>query len=298
MDILSYFKSLVTVVKKSAVLEDGRVTEQELKQKVIPAWEEAVKQFRGKAALQSTLATEKAKIYARMVGGTPKNMPEEILDRLKRLHGIMGVVRVTVEHSFEDVMVADGMSVAKLNVIKIMETGSFLSRYSLHFLNYLYVVETAEQMGDDTYIKDHISKGQLQWIEENFITYCQLSAALCIKPEQVSKLLAALPETHLGMDPQAATSMLGEKVVNPLGVMGFSPTTSNPIYHFRLFIAEYQANRYKEAVELKTTLELRLLNLRRRQDGHADAKLEADIQYTQGRLDRVSEEIREVEEQS
>lgn len=294
--ILEYIKSLVKVIKKPAILEDARVTEQELKQKVIPAWTDAEVQFRGKGALVSDQAAALTAPFSRIVGGKPGDMPETILDRLKKLMSILSLSQGIVEKNFEEVTVADGMSILKINMIKIVESAGFISRYSLHLLNYLYVVETAAKTGEPLYVRDHLSLGQQKWIEENFQTYCQLMSALCIPEKQAEKLIEQMPDAVLGLDPSAVTSMLGEKAVNPMGIMGFASSSSNPIYHVRLFFAEYQATRYKEAVALKTVLELRLLNLKRKQEGSFDAKVEKEIEYHQSRLDAVTEKIRQAEE--
>lgn len=296
MAILEYIKSLVTVIKKPAVLEDIHITEQELKQKVIPVWVEAEKQFRGKNALGSSEALEMSKTFGRITGSNPRDMVDSIVDRLKKLQGILVLARTLVERTFEETTVADGMTIMKINMVKIVDSAGFISRYSLHFLNYLYIVETAMKMEDPNYIKDHLSVGQMQWINDNFLTYCQLVSKLCVNEKQAEKLIEGMPDAVLGLDPSAVTSMLGDKTVNPMGIMGFSPTSSNPIYHIRLFIAEYQTTRYSEAVELKTVLELRLLNLKRKQDGQFDARTEREIEVTQSRVDGLSEKIRQAEE--
>ena len=56
-----------------------------------------------------------------------------------------------------------------------------------------------------------------------------------------------------------------------------------------------QANRYKRAKELKSVLELRLLNLQQQQSGNADATLDREIEIIQSRIDSLDEKIRKAE---
>jgi hypothetical protein len=62
-----------------------------------------------------------------------------------------------------------------------------------------------------------------------------------------------------------------------------------------MIVAEYQVARYKEKKELKSILELRLLNLKKTIDGSGDAALEKEINYTQSRIDKLNEQLRKAE---
>ena len=81
-----------------------------------------------------------------------------------------------------------------------------------------------------------------------------------------------------------------------MNILGFTTVSSNPIYHLRLLVAEAQANRYKEASELKQVLELRILNLAKANQNSPDAHLQKEILYTQSRVDAATAKMREYEE--
>ncbi|MOA51277.1 hypothetical protein D3C78_1744100 [compost metagenome] len=74
---------------------------------------------------------------------------------------------------------------------------------------------------------------------------------------------------------------------------GIIPVRLNPIYYVRMAIAEWQVNRYKAAVEEKRALEYRLLVLK---DGSKDAKIEQEIVYTEGRLQKLNKKLNDMEE--
>ena len=166
----------------------------------------------------------------------------------------------------------------------------------MHLLNYVYIHETAAITKDEFYIKDNMSKGMINYIEDNFPQFCELIGIVGVDEKKINTILEDIPDIAFGTDPEATVTTLGEKVVNPIGVLNFGPATSNPIYHIRLIYAEYQANRYKENVDLKRVLELRLLNLEKAYSKNPDAKLEKEIQYTQSRVDKLTNTIRQAEE--
>ena len=296
MRILQYFKSLLRNIKKNTLIEDARVTSASLKNTVIPAYEDADKHFRNKdftsdevRALEKRFTTSDGiKRNEGLINGT--------LDRLTKVHDIVDLCLRVVGDKFEENTVIQGITVLKLNVIRLMESSGFLARYSMHLLNYIYIHETAAITKDEFYIKDNLSKGAIAFVEDNFAQFCELISILGVDEKKIDKALNEIPDIAFGTDPEATVTTLGEHVVNPIGVMNFSPTSSNPIYHIALMIAEYQANRYKENVDLKRVLELRLLNLQKASKANPDAKLEKEIEYTQSRVDKLSDVIRRAEE--
>lgn len=296
MKIIEYIKSLVVAIKKPTILEDARITSSELKLKSIPSYKSATKYFKGNKpfeapenkALDDTFNTLNK-------GGGRTNLVASIFGRLESMLELVELLTTLADKRFEQTTMIGGITIQKLNIIKLLDSASFISTYSMHLLNYIYVHETAKLTGDPSYIRDNLSPGLIKWTEANFNAFCQLILSMT-NEKDVIKVVENIPDVAIGNDPEATMSTLGEKVVNPLFVMGYAPTSYNPIYHVRLMIAEYQVARYKQAVELKTVLELRLLNLEKANDKTPDTKLEQEIAYTQSRVDRLNESIRKTEE--
>jgi hypothetical protein len=160
----------------------------------------------------------------------------------------------------------------------------------------VYVHEVAAINADPMYIRDNLSPGQIKEVQANFADFAKAISIFGDDAKKVEQLFEAMPDVSFGKDPEMTAQTLGENKVNPFGVMGFSRATLNPIYHVRLMIAEYQADRYKEAQELKQVLELRVLSLEYANKKMPDVKLEKEIEYTQSRIDRLAEKIRKAEE--
>jgi hypothetical protein len=63
-----------------------------------------------------------------------------------------------------------------------------------------------------------------------------------------------------------------------------------------MVVAEWQSNRYKANKDKKKTLELRLLHLKLQNEGKDDPKIEKEINYIQGRVDKIERYLKDVEE--
>ena len=294
MKIIQYLKSLVSSIKKQTLEEDARITAAELKLKTIPAYEEANKAFRSKKFASSEVQAIEAS-FRRFAPGNG-NLVGMILPRLERVEDLMEICTGVVEKRFENTTLVDGITVLKLNVVKLLDSSAFISRYALHLLNFIYVHETAVTTGNPQYVGDNLNAGQIKWISDNLVPFAQLINAVAIDKQDVARIIDNIPDVAMGTDPEATVGMLGERGVNPMNILGFTTVSSNPIYHLRLLVAEAQANRYKEASELKQVLELRILNLAKANQNSPDAHLQKEILYTQSRVDAATAKMREYEE--
>ena len=111
------------------------------------------------------------------------------------------------------------------------------------------------------------------------------------------RTVRAVPDVLVNEDTEAALATFGALKIDPTGVHNLQGFAMNPIYHIGLIVAEYQSNKYKENKELKSNLELRLMNLVSIRDtGQADPGVEREIEMVQSRIDKLSESIRKQEE--
>jgi hypothetical protein len=127
--------------------------------------------------------------------------------------------------------------------------------------------------------------------------FCLAVNALGQDKNRIEKAIDNIPEVLLSIDTgEVVVGTFSQDRLDPLALHAFSSTTSNPIYHIRMVFAERQVAKFKRNKELKKVLELRLLNLMSLREDKEDAKLEHEIQYTQGRVKNLDFEIRKMEE--
>lgn len=295
MSFIAYLKSFLPQFSKDRVSELARINQSEIDTLVIPSYKEAEMGLRGRN-FKSKSIQDFSNVFKQNVGmSNGDNIVTAILKAMERVSANNKYVSEKTDNTFESEIVIAGVSVLKVNLIRLLELNSFVSRYAMRFLNYIYILETEATNADPRYTKDSLSMGEIAWLEKNFLDFCFALRAVSKSEKEVTKLIDNIPDVVLGDSAEMMIQTIGEAKTDPFNTKIIAGFTSSPIFHVRLIVAQYQANRYKEQKELKAILELRLLNLKNSQQGKPDASVEKQIVYIQSRVDRLSEELRKAE---
>jgi hypothetical protein len=297
MKIIDYFRSLLPSFEKSRITEDARVTYSSVENSSIPTYKEAEKVFTS-FVFRSKKIKDLVPVFNRITESPAKNNIVLSISRfLSKLLDHQSIVREKIESVFEDAVITEGMGCLKGNLIRILEVTAFLSDYATRFLNYIYIHETAEAKGDESYVKDNIVPAEEQYIQENFVLFCTFMKYMSIDKEKLKRTLDNMPDVLLNANnANVIGGTFGEAKLDPLLICGFGASIGNPIYMIRLNIAEMQVGRYKQRQELKKVLELRLLNLNMQLEQNPSAQLEREIEVTQGRVDKLTYALKKTEE--
>jgi hypothetical protein len=170
-----------------------------------------------------------------------------------------------------------------------------VSRFSRKFLLYVFVCETAQYEDGGTTITDSLSPAEIEYIKANFVTYCTALNAVCNQPQTVRKMLEDVPDIVISSENVGAlSSTLGEAKLDPMN-MKLIPIWLNPIYHVGMFVAEWQADRYKAAKEELRLVQLRKLNLEKVSQGKPDAHVQKEIAYLETRIQGMNYKIAKME---
>lgn len=295
MSFINYLKTFLPQFSKDRIAELGRINQSELDIYVIPSYKEAESGLKNRDFKSKTIKNFSSTFKQNVKGESGDNIVVAVRKALERVSDNNKFLSAKTDVNFESEIVIAGVTVMKANIIRLLELNSFVIRYSMRFLNYLYILETEATNADPRYVVNSLSAGEIAWVEKNFLDFC--FAMRCVaKPEkEVTKIFENIPDIVLGDSPEAVVSAIGEARVDPFNTKNVSGFTSSPIFHVRLIVAQWQANRYKEQKELKTILELRLLNLKNVQENKPDASVEKQIEYMQSRVDRLADELRKAE---
>ena len=294
MLMLKFVKSLLPKFGKDRLQEDINLVQTEIQNTVIPAYESA-------ASALAKLQSKEAKDFERQWFSNVKqakrtNLVTSIKDRLSVILDSVSMLEKVSETEFESEVVTAGLTVRKATIVRLVEVGGFVSTYAMRFLNYLYVLETSELKDGEQYIKNNLTPGEINLLKNHFFEFCVAVNAMARDKRQLEKVLTEVPEILVSDRGEAALKVFGEAKVDPTGVFRVKGFTYNPIYHIGLIIAERQANRYKLAKELKSILELRLVNLQQIRSGNPEANVDREIEMVQSRIDALDEKIRKDEE--
>lgn len=296
MNILNYVQALLPRIDKSSIMEDIRITKGEFDQIVLPTYEEAAKfskVFVFKSADTETTFKEFNKNYRSQLRSKESNTIAEIGSALKVCRANLGVLEEAIEKLLEETSVTEVITARKAVMLRAAEQFSFISRFATDFLNLVYTYEHMER-GINTI---EVSVYATKFVIPNIANFARLLETYSRDTDMFTQQLDAIPEVIInkkGYD--AITSLHKRDTIEPFNSAALVSFQMNPIYHFRLMIAEWQANRYKSYKDKKKALELKLLNLKLLNDGKKDIKVEKEITYIEERVASLEYSIAKMQE--
>lgn len=301
MKMSDYVKTLAPELTKEVVLEDARLTVTRLKDDILPAYEQAAKlmvkwKFNDEAIRNAQSEFKKTWVNhkdTRMVA--PSDNFIVILSKcipvfVRNLEKVSEIIADTWS---EDVR-PKGLTFKNANLLQFVEISSFVSKYMLSLLDFVYVSETAA-VDEDTKVDDNFNQKQLENIKSNYAAFLDGVNICGYRDGQIEELLNVIPDiTVHGTSEDSIKSAHGQKSTDPMN-MSFIPISLNPIYHIRMGIAAWQISNFKASKEEVKLLQLRLLYLQRAADGKKDARLEKEISYLKDLVDEHQYKIAEME---
>lgn len=293
MKIPSFITSILPSFGKDRVTEDLRLTRTEYKDVTIPAFHQASTAFKG-CKFKSPLLQDQLAVFGRMVKGKG-NIVDAIGALLPDALKNLDACEELIEKTFSEEIAGAGLTYQKANLLQFAECLHFVSRFSRKFLLYIFVCETAEYEDGGTTIADSLSPAEIEYIKTNFVTYCTALNAVTNQTATVHKLLSDVPDIVITSDNyDSLASTVGEKKLDPLQ-MKLIPVWLNPIYHIGMFVAEWQAERYKASKDELRLVQLRKLNLEKLQEGKPDAHVQKEIAYLETRIQGLNYKIDKME---
>lgn len=298
MKLLSFAQSLLPRLEKDRIVEDLRVTISELGEVVAPNYSAASDFFK-----TSKFASDNNKDFSDYfvrkfdyngISKTP-NFVTDINKRLPNVKKNAEYIQEQIEAILEKDVISDGLTARKTILIRGAEHISFISRFASDLLNYVYIHE-ANEIGTDIDESMQLAPAMRAHIDKNFGVFASLLSHYGVEPKKFVSMFADIPEIVLSSKTQnSIAGLYKEHDIDPFSAAYVAGFTGNPIYHLRLLVAEWQSNRYKANKDKKKMLELRLLHLKLLAEKKNDTKIQSEIEYVQGRVDRIERYLREVE---
>lgn len=294
--IQNFLQNLLPKFGKDRLDEDLRITVGTIENSVLPAYKNAIPTFNIGFTSSVLLSLEKDfGKYSKVKKSS--SLVKTIYEGMENSLDFMKGIQKVLDTQFDESIVADSLTGLKANTIQCLETASFISTYSLKFLNFIYVHEAAELNKDDSYITDQMSAGDIKYIINNFEAFSKGFAIISGNSKTIEKTLSDIPDVVVNSDNvQSMSAMLGSTKLDPLGFSSVVGFTKSPIYRLRMIVAEIQVKRYNQNKELKAILECRQLHLDSIKDGTDNPVVQKEINVIRSRLDRINAEIRSFEE--
>lgn len=289
MKVENYVRSMLPSMEKVQIKEDLRNLREELDNKSIPPFVNAVEYFNKDYAFKSKDILALQKIVDRRVDDKSKNLIMLSLKALEQSSKNVGVVIDLVEEHYSNDVVRDGMTYLKVSINQYIESMSFMSIFARRLLLVTYGLEG---MGSGK--ADAALSRDLRWIEKRFSDFLVCVKANLKREKVIKKELEAIPD--MVVKPEAAAVVresVGADKIDPNG-FGFISATLNPIYHLRMGWTKWQVHRLRVAEEEKELLNFKLAQLINERDGKKDAKLEEIIERYEARVETLQYQIKEM----
>lgn len=293
MKIQKFLSLMLPSFERSRLTEELGVLRSEIEEITLPPYI-SVKEHYGRNKLHAKQCQNFDREFGKKV--SPKmgsyNYLYVICTVMEGMEERLATIEKMVNKAFAQDVGSSAISFTRANLIQYLEVASFASRYARRLL--LWSLSEEQSDGKTGYtLPKAMSKAEERWVwdnRENFIQACRI---LYIAPRQLESSFAAIPDMVVAADEVAMIEQtLGATKTDPLG-FGLIPVRLNPIYYVRIAVAEWQVSRYKAALEEKRALEYRLLALK--EERAPDARLQQEIAYTEGRLQKLNKKVTDME---
>jgi hypothetical protein len=294
MTPLAFVKSLLRITPKDRVAEDYRITMNELKERVIPAFRNAVTFFDTDKPRSKLYEELNKRFSISITQGKSMTILKTINEGLKAVVDNTESVYKQFDKETGADIAADSMTYSRASMLQLLEAASFVSNFSLIILNYIYVIETAEREKKDP-MKEFLP-AELEQMKKRFDDYTKAFRALTTPNSVLVKRINEIPNAIVNDDSVASMRVtMGDSKTDPFA-MGLIGTKFNPFNLFGTLIAEMQAARYKMNKEKLSLFQMRKYNLEQIAKGAPDATVQREIQYLEDRIRKLEYQIAQAEE--
>lgn len=293
MNLKSFFNSLLPSFERSRIVEDIELIRKEVVDVLFPALKTAITTMAGK----SWSDNEANAFNSTFTAALPQFRREGFLGGAQRIFSDLpakldAIDKMVIEIFAKDVT-KDTITYRKAAILQYLDTVRFAVKFTGRQLLRLTALETAAL--NRAPFSEPFAPAETAWLKANEATYLQVMKLLAQHPKDLAALLEEIPDIAVVPDRvDLVKQTVGLDKIDPLK-MNFLPPNLNPFYSLRLLYTEYQVKRYEIQVEEKRLLELRLLAMKEAMAGKQDPRLAQQIEYTEGRLQRLGYKISEME---
>lgn len=294
MKILKFLGSLLPSFERSRVSEDVASLREEVVENIIPSAHAAAALTRGKK-IQSSFGQNWSALFWAVLKEGPRLKDRNFFDGVEWLfHSIpdkLDVINKLVDEMFAKDVTRDTMTYRKASVIRYLEIVRFCAEYASRGMLRLLAAEANIAEGKPEAVDAQLTPAELAWFNNNQAAFFDSLRILQISPSDLQQTIDSIPDVTVV--PEKASMIretVGENNLDPMR-LGLLNARHNPIYHIRMMTAEHQVRKYKAKKEEKRLLELRILRLKEAYQSKQDPRLSQQIEYNEGRLQRLNYEL-------
>lgn len=292
MKIKDLLSKLLPTFGKDTLLEDIRITRGSLEQ-LLDIYDTAASEFKN-WKFKSSEVKSQVNTFKSMVDGSG-NPIVDIHKHLPTVLKNLDVAETIAAKILNGQVAGKGMTYKQAILVQYCDAIFLVEKYARKWLNYVLVHESAEFKENGLPVDEAIPAPDAEWIKKTFVDFCIAFKATTEAPDKVEKKMDELLDIDVSSsDAESLSKTRGPNATDPFK-LGFIATKANPIYFVRMVIAEWQVRRFKESKEELAALQLRMLYLKRLQEGRPDAATENKIRYLESRIQKLTAELADME---
>lgn len=295
MKLSAFFASLLPSFERNRITEDVDMLRKDLQDTLLPAYAAAAAMTKGKDFKAKALQDFNGLFIMMLPQYRRVGFVEGTLQFFNELPAKLDVLDALILELFAKDVTKDTITYRKAAILQYLETVRFASKFATRSLLRFLHVETSSQKGQSNHAEE-MTPVELKWLKDNQSAYLQALKLLSHPAKELAGLLGEIPDIAVVPERmEMVKQTVGGDKLDPFR-FGLISADINPIYHARLAYAEWQVKNYQAAIEEKRALELRLLAMSQAYEGKQDAKLSQQIEYSQGRLQKLNYAIAQMQE--
>lgn len=282
-----YLSSLLPNFEEKRITSLIQTTREEYQDTILPFYEKTVKAFSATKMPYPAFLERPAK------DGCPRfrgDLIAALQPILAKVPSKLALCDELVKEHFSTHVTKEGMTFAKMNVLRFVEVLNFSGMYARRLLVTLY----ASLNANDIEFSEKVMKREMQWLDANARGFFKSLQLLDMRDADLKSKFKSIP--HLNMiqgEVEVIEDSISAEKLDP-AKLGLIPHRWNPIFHLRVIWENWMEARRQATHEEVRQLELFLLL---QDDTKSDSpKLKREIVYAQERLEKARRKLKKMEE--
>lgn len=300
MKIASYLESLVPKINRRTIEKELQDLHHELSEHTLAYYDRA-REMITTDRFDDDFLKHLQKEFSREIQGRYRgNFLEVTYQILANLDKHIQTLQRLIENQEGDEIVVGSMTYQRTQILRLSEIMYFTVRYARKLLIYTLTYEGQLLEQDQPIGRVELTRAQINWLRNNQMTFIASLNVFTRDEKKLRKVIEDIPDLQVNQERVSEhISTVGRDKLDPfnLTLSGFAPSL-NPIYHIRMAYEDWQIQRYEAAKEDKRLLQYRILDLKNRQDGQQDPKVQQAIEYHQERVNKLDRKIAKLEERA
>lgn len=293
MDSLTAYKEkLLPVIKRSNILDDLDTSRDNFQRILLTELREgagviAKPKSRKLANMADNIYRTSGIRRSGSIFGDMANGLTEFVETADKLHAM-----IKDDFKNEDIG-TDSLTYRQAALLRYVEISQFVFDYTLRFMRFAYKEELTEadknQVGND-----RLTPNEQKFLEEHFIAYCNALAVITQPKDKLEKTLKEVPTIPIDSEVGDVLSFTTGGKADPTR-SNFISLSWNPIYRYRMWRAEQQAEEYHKTRSQLQMFEIQRLRITKAREKEPDPLLDKRADELTGIINELQASLNKME---